>query len=220
MDRKPQLANGDTCGDAPDGLVRLSRIARRLVAATLAYNLIEGVVALWAGSRAESSALVAFGFDSGIECAAALVLLWRLRTGHPSHDDHSEQREVRAHRLVGATFLLLAVYVLVEASSKLAARDAAGESVLGIILAGLSLLIMPGLALIKLSVAKSMGSGALRAEALETIACAYLSATLLIGLAANATFGWWWADPLAALLMVPWLLKEGREGLSGGCCGD
>lgn len=197
---------------------KLSRVAAWLVAATLVYNVVEGIVAVWWGSNAGSSALVAFGLDSGIESLAAAVLLWRLKAGHAEDTELGERREAVAVRLVGITFLLLAAYIVGEAGWTLFSRSTAEESPAGIVLAVLSLLIMPCLAWAKLGVAKRLKSRALRAEALETIACSYLSVTLLLGLGANAAFGWWWADPVAALLMVPWLMKEGLEGISTHGC--
>jgi divalent metal cation (Fe/Co/Zn/Cd) transporter len=186
-------------------------IALSLVAATLAYNVIEAIVALWAGSEANSIALVGFGLDSIIECVAAGALLWRLSVGE--HAEHGVQT------IVGATFLLLAVYVTVQAGWTLWQRAAPSESLVGILLAAASLVIMPVLSWGKLRAAREIGSAALRAEAKETLACSYLSLALLLGLVANGAAEWWWADPLAALLMVPWLVKEGLEGLRGetGC---
>jgi divalent metal cation (Fe/Co/Zn/Cd) transporter len=192
-----------------------------LVAATMAYNVVEGMIALWAGVQASSIALVGFGLDSYIECAAAAVLLWRLTLeARKAHPDALERSEQRVHRFVGATFMALALYVLVQASWTLWSRQGAEESVIGIILAVASLVIMPLVSWGKLHAAKAIHSAALRAEAKETLACAYLSFTLLLGLVANAWAGWWWADPLAALLMVPWLVKEGMEGLRGEQCCD
>jgi divalent metal cation (Fe/Co/Zn/Cd) transporter len=193
-----------------------ARIGLWLVAATMAYNVVEGAIALWAGIRASSIALVGFGLDSYIECAAATALFWRLALearGAPS--ESIEKSEQRVHRFVGATFVALALYVLGQAGWTLLTRDAPGESFVGIILAVASLVIMPLVSWGKLHAAKAINSAALRAEAKETLACSYLSFTLLLGLVANATAGWWWADPLAALLMVPWLVKEGIEGLRG-----
>ena len=125
------------------------------------------------------------------------------------------------HVFVGVTFILLALYVTAQAGWVLWTQDAPEESAIGIALAATSLVIMPLVAWGKLRTARELGSAALRAEAKETLACSYLSFTLLLGLVANATAGWWWADPLAALLMVPWLVKEGRDALSAEeCCGD
>jgi len=192
------------------------RLALWLVVGTMAYNAAEAVLALWAGIRAHSIALVGFGADSMIELAAAAVLLWRLRVEARGADDETVERtERRVHLFVGVTFLLLSVYVLWQSALTLLAREAPSESILGIVLAAASLAIMPLVSWGKLRAARELGSRALRAEALETLACSYLSFTLLLGLVLNATAGWWWADPLAALLMVPWLVHEGVEGLRG-----
>jgi divalent metal cation (Fe/Co/Zn/Cd) transporter len=199
-----------------------TRIGLWLVAATMVYNLLEAGIALWAGVRADSIALVGFGLDSVIELSAAAVLLWRLTIEARGADRQTVERtEHRVHVFVGVTFILLALYVTGQAGWTLWTQDAPDESVIGIALAATSLVIMPLVAWGKLRAAREIGSAALRAEAKETLACSYLSFTLLLGLVANATAGWWWADPLAALLMVPWLVKEGREGLSGEeCCDD
>ena len=198
-----------------------ARIGLWLVAATMAYNVAEGVIALWAGVRAGSIALVGFGLDSYIECAAAAALLWRLTLeARDAHPEAIEQSEQRVHRFVGATFVALALYVLGQAGWTLVTGNAPEESLVGIILAAASLVIMPLVAWGKLHAAQAMHSAALRSEAKETLTCSYLSLTLLLGLVANAAAGWWWADPLAALLMVPWLVKEGMEGLRGEQCCD
>jgi divalent metal cation (Fe/Co/Zn/Cd) transporter len=198
-----------------------ARIGLWLVAATMAYNVAEGAIALWAGVHAGSIALLGFGLDSYIECAAAAALLWRLTLeARGAHSDAVERSEQRVHRFVGATFIALALYVLGQAGWTLVTRNAPEESVVGIILAAASLVIMPLVAWGKLHAAQAIYSAALRSEAKETLACSYLSLTLLLGLVANAAAGWWWADPLAALLMVPWLIKEGVEGLRGEACCD
>lgn len=193
------------------------RKASWLVGATLAYNAVEAAVALWAGERADSIALVGFGLDSVIECAAAGVLLWRLgmetRGSSPGILERSERR---AHRFVGGTFLALTVYVLTQAGWTLWRRQAPEESWIGIALAVASLVVMPLISWGKFRAASELGSSALRAEAKETLACSYLSFTLLVGLVANATAGWWWADPVAASMMAPWLVREGVEGIRAG----
>jgi divalent metal cation (Fe/Co/Zn/Cd) transporter len=197
------------------------RIALWLVCSTLAYNVAEAAIALWFGAEADSVALVGFGLDSLIETAAAAVLLWRLWLEFRGADpDHIRRTEHRVHRFVGATFIALAVYVTLQSTWNLWSRAAPSETPVGIALAAVSLVIMPLVSLGKLRAAREIGSAALRAEAKETLACSYLSFTLLVGLGANALFGWWWADPTAALLMVPWLIREGREGLAGDeeCC--
>ena len=197
-------------------MTRLARWGLWLVAGTLAYNVVEAVVALWAGSEAGSIALFGFGLDSVIEVVAASALLWRLsveaRGGDP---ERIEKAEGKVRRLIGLTFLVLAAYVTVQAVYTLTTQSRPEESLVGIALAAASLIIMPLLAWGKLRVARGLGSEALRAEAKETLACAYLSFTLLLGLLLNATLGWWWADPAVALLMVPWLVREGLEGWRG-----
>lgn len=196
------------------------RIALWLVGVTMVYNLAEGGLALWAGVRAGSIALVGFGFDSYLELAAAGALLWRLRVeARGAGAEAIERTERRVHRVVGATFVALALYVSLQAAWVLWRQRPPEESALGIALAVASLAVMPLVAWGKLRAARELGSRALAAEAKETLACSYLSLALLLGLAANATLGWWWADPAAALLMVPWLVKEGMEGLRGDACG-
>jgi len=196
-----------------------TRIGIRLVAITLAYNVLEAGIALWFGAGAESIALLGFGFDSAIECAAAGMLLWRLALEARGADaERIERAERRVHRFIGATFLALATYVTVQASLTLWRAQAPEESIPGIILAAASLVIMPLVAWGKLRAAREIPSAALRAEAKETLACSYLSFTLLLGLTANAVAGWWWADPVAALTMVPWLVREGLEGIRGEDC--
>ncbi len=195
------------------------RIALCLVAGTLAYNVVEAVIALGSGVAADSVALIGFGFDSSIETAAAGVLLWRLGLEARGADPETlERTEQRVHRFVGWTFLVLAAYVTVQSAWTLWSRDAPEESTVGIVLAAVSLVVMPLVSVGKLRAAREIGSAALRAEAKETLACSYLSLTLLVGLVANAMAGWWWADPAAALLMVPWVVREGVEGVRGDSC--
>jgi divalent metal cation (Fe/Co/Zn/Cd) transporter len=196
--------------------VTVDRWIRRslwLVSCTIVYNALEALVALWAGVGAGSIALVGFGLDSVIELAAGTVVLWRILIEVRGTDSQRVKRaESRVRRFVGATFLALAAYVLSQSAWGLWTGDAPEESVVGLVLAVASLIVMPLIAWGKLRAAEAIGSGALRAEAKETLACSYLSFCLLFGLAANAALGWWWADPLAALLMVPWLIREGLEG--------
>lgn len=200
---------------------RWFRIALWLVVITMAYNVMEAVIALWIGVESDSIALVGFGLDSVIETIAAGLLLWRLGVEAGGADRETVERtEHRVHQFVGVTFVLLAVYVTVQAASTLWKLEPPRESVIGIALAVASLVVMPLVSWGKLRAAREIGSAALRAEAKETLACSYLSFTLLLGLTANALAGWWWADPVAALVMVPWLVKEGREGLRGEACRD
>lgn len=196
------------------------RVARRwvrmgwwLVAGTLTYNVVEAGIALWAGERADSVALLGFGIDSVIEIAAAAVVLWRMTVELRTADGERVVRaETRVRRFVAVTFFGLAAYVMIESGWMLVAAERPAASVPGIILAGASLVVMPLIALGKFGAAAAIGSRALRAEAKETLACSYLSVCLLVGLGANAAAGWWWADPVAAMLMVPWLVREGVEG--------
>ncbi|MBS1261614.1 MAG: hypothetical protein MAG453_00943 [Calditrichaeota bacterium] len=184
-----------------------------LVVGTMAYNLVESVIAIWSGLVADSIALVGFGLDSIIELAAASVLLWRLRVeARGAGAERIERTERNVHRFVGITFFLLAAYVVWQAVWTLSRADAPSESAVGIVLAVASLIVMPLVAWGKLRAARAIDSPALRAEAKETLACTYLSFALLLGLVLNAALAWWWADPVAALLMVPWLVKEGFEG--------
>lgn len=193
---------------------RWLRIGLGLVIATMLYNIFEAVIALWAGSRAASIALIEFGLNSLIELSAGGILLWRLRLElRGVAAERVARADRRVHQFVGASFFALAVYVLGQASWILWRQAAPDESPIGIILACLSLTIMPLVSFGKLRAAAVVGSQALRAEAKETLACSYLSLTLLLGLGANVALDWWWADPVAALGMLPWLIKEGREGL-------
>jgi divalent metal cation (Fe/Co/Zn/Cd) transporter len=198
---------------------RWNRIALWLVGATMAYNAVEAGIALWAGEAAGSISLLGFGLDSLIEVAAAAALFWRLSREWAGSDPEAVERaEALVQRVVGATFVLLALYVVGQAGWTLFGQVAPRESVAGIALAVASLAVMPLVSWGKLRAAARLGSAALRAEARETLACSYLSGVLLLGLGANAAWGWWWADPAAALLMVPWLVREGWEGLRGESC--
>lgn len=185
---------------------------RRLEYLTIGWNSLEAVIAIGAGAVAGSIALVGFGFDSVIEVSSGAILLWRLLG--------DEQREKIALRLVGISFLALAAYVTFDAVKSLWLRDAPGESYIGIALAALSLVVMPILARAKRKVAANLNSRALAADSRQTDICAYLSAILLAGLGLNALFGWWWADPVAALIMTPIIVKEGIEALRGETCCD
>ncbi len=192
------------------------RRARALLLATSAYNAVEAGVAVAAGLAAGSVALMGFGLDSAIEIAASLAAWRRVSIELQDRDAEAlERTERRVGRFVGASFVALSLYVLVESVLSLTGAAEPRTSWVGIGLAVASLLIMPGLALAKTRVAARLGSHALRSEAKETLACAWLSLTLLLGLALNAAFGWAWADPVAALAMIPWLLSEAREAWEG-----
>ncbi len=182
----------------------------------VSYNIGEGILALAFGIAAASLSLEAFGLDSIIEVTAGVILIWRLNVERRGGDDEQvELVEHRAEKFVGITLLALAAYIVFQAAYTLFTRQAPDASVAGIILAFASLIIMPLIARWKLRLAERLESRALRADAFETIACAYLSFTLLLGLAANYFFGWWWADPLAALVMVYFIVREAREALGG-----
>jgi len=191
------------------------RKGRLLEYLTLGWNLVEGVVAIGSGAMAGSTALVGFGIDSLIESTSGAVLLWRL-----FGVDGGEDRERIALRLVGVSFLLLAVWVGWEGATDLLKKEPPEASLVGIILASLSLLIMPLLARAKRKVAAGLGSRALEADSRQTDLCAYLSALLLLGLGLNALFGWWWADPVSALAMVPIIGNEAFRALKGEECTD
>jgi cation diffusion facilitator family transporter len=187
---------------------------------TVGWNLLEGVIALTAGLMAGSVALVGFGIDSFIETTSGVVVGWRLReeqAGHPS--DHIERIEKKSARIAGGLLLALAAYLLFDAAGRLLGYgEQPRESAVGLALAALSLMVMPLLGRAKLRTARALGSGALRADAYETITCAWLSLTTLLGLMLNSLFGWWWADPLAALVLVPLIVREGLEGWRGKHC--
>jgi divalent metal cation (Fe/Co/Zn/Cd) transporter len=189
----------------------------RLEYLTIGYNSLEGVIALVAGFLAGSIALVGFGFDSAIEVSSGIVLLWRL--GQDTDPARRRVVERRALRLVGLSFLALAAYVLYESVESLIRRQAPDESLPGILLATASLIVMPLLARAKRRVARAIESGALSADARQTELCFYLSAILLGGLLLNSLLGWWWADPAAALAMVPLIAHEGIDAFKGEGCG-
>jgi cation diffusion facilitator family transporter len=191
---------------------RLLATARRLAVFTVAYNLAEGAVAITAAVASGSGALLSFGLDSGIESLSAAVLLWRL--GAELRDPERAERVERvAERAIGITFFVLAAYVAVDAVAALADRDEPDASPIGLALTGLSLVVMPLLARRKHRVGDALDSGAVRADAAQTMACVWLSGVVLLGLALNAALEWWWADPIAALAVVLLLLDEGREAL-------
>jgi divalent metal cation (Fe/Co/Zn/Cd) transporter len=191
------------------------RHGRKLEYFTIGWNIMEAGVAIGAGWFAGSIALVGFGVDSLIESLSGSVLLWRLFS--PVHD---ESREKVAIKLVGVSFLILAAYVAFEAVKSLIVHETPEASFVGIALSVLSLIAMPILARAKRRSAASLESRAMKADSRQTDLCAYLSAILLGGLGLNAFLGWWWADPIAALIMVPIIAREGFEGLSGEVCDD
>lgn len=182
---------------------------------TIGWNLLEALLSLIAGAFSGSISLVGFGIDSLIETSSGAVLLWRLRVG-----EQGERRERAALHLVGASFWALAAYVTFDAAKTLMTGAAPETSYLGIAVAMLSLVVMPLLARAKRRVANRIDSAALVADSRQTDLCAWLSGILLGGLALNAVLGWWWADPVAALLMVPIIGREGFNALRGRRCYD
>lgn len=197
---------------APDRAALVQR-GLRLNYLTLGYNVLEAGAALAAGLAAGSVSLVGFGIDSVVEVTASVAAQWRLRVDvDVARRAHAERR---TQQLVGASFLALAAWVAYEAAETLWTREAPARSVAGVIILALSLVVMPLLARAKQRVAHALDSGALRAEATQTAICAYLSAIALAGVALNTIFGWWWADPVAALAMTSIIAKEGLEGLRG-----
>src|SRR5438128_8938817 len=196
----------------------VARHGRRLQYLTIAWNSAECLISIGAGLAAGSIALVGFGFDSAIEVTSSLAALWRL--ARDSDEAARERADHRALRVIGVCFLLLAVYVAYEAIAALVARQAPDPSTVGIIVAALSLIVMPTLVHFKRRVASQLASSALEAEARQTRVCAYLSAILVAGLGLNAAMGWWWADPVAALVMMPLIAWEGIEAVRGRTCCD
>lgn len=192
------------------------RRGKRLEYFTIGYNCLEGIIAIVSGLMSGSIALVGFGIDSAIEVTSGGALLWRL--GADVDEKRRERAEFVSLRIVGVCFLTLAAYVAWDSIATLIAREAPERSIPGIVLAAASLVVMPLLARAKRRVASEIASTAMRADAKQTELCTYLSAILLAGLALNASFGWWWTDPLAALAMVPIIAKEGVGALRGEKC--
>lgn len=194
----------------------VTRRGRRLEYFTIAWNLLEGLVAVIAGVLAGSISLVGFGIDSFIEVTSAAALLWRMSV---DTDEHNRERNERlALRIVGLCFIALAVYIAVDSVKMLMSRETPEHSAFGIAIATASLIVMPLLSRAKRLVAAELGSAAMKADSRQTDFCTYLSAILLLGLSANWLLRWWWADPIAALVMVPIIMREGIEGLRGEKC--
>jgi len=188
------------------------RRGRMLAYFTIIWNSLEGIIAIGAGVFAGSIALVGFGVDSVIEVSSGAIILWRLAA--------DEERERLALKLVGISFLALAAYVMLHAVKSLIYQEPPNPSYVGIAIAALSLVAMPLIAREKRKVANRLNSAAMIADSRQTDLCAYLSAILLGGLILNAIFGWWWADPIAALIMVPIIAREGAKALRGETCCD
>jgi divalent metal cation (Fe/Co/Zn/Cd) transporter len=195
----------------------LVRRGEKLEYFTIAYNSAEGLVSIVAGAIAGSVSLIGFGLDSAIEVASGAALLWRLC--HDFNPSRRERVERKTLRMVGGCFLALALYVLYESASILIGHAIPERSIPGIVVAAVSVVVMPLLARAKRRVAAGIGSGAMQADSRQTDFCTYLSAILLGGLLLNAILGWWWADPVAGLVMVPIIAKEGVESWKGESCG-
>ncbi|MFZ3468307.1 cation transporter [Streptomyces sp. 4.24] len=203
-------------GPSPARRDALTRRIRLLVAATITYNVIEAIVAITAGTLASSTALIGFGLDSVIEVSSATAVAWQF-----SARDHAvrQAREQRTLRIIAVSFFALAAYVTVDAIRALAGTGEAERSVPGIVIAALSLAVMPFLSAAQRRAGRELGSASAVADSKQTLLCTYLSAVLLVGLVLNATLGWSWADPIAALVIAAIAVKEGRDAWQGkGCC--
>lgn len=203
-------------GPSPARREALTRRIRLLVGATITYNVIEAIVAITAGSIASSTALIGFGLDSVIEVASAAAVAWQF-----SAREHSvrEAREKTTLRIIALSFFALAAYVGVDAIRALTGTGEAEGSVPGIVIAALSLAVMPFLSAAQRKAGREIGSASAVADSQQTLLCTYLSAVLLLGLVLNATLGWHWADPIAGLVIAAMAVKEGREAWLGrGCC--
>ncbi|WP_410606593.1 cation transporter [Amycolatopsis sp. lyj-109] len=190
----------------------LSRRVRLLVTATIAYNVIEAIIAISAGSVASSTALIGFGLDSVIEVASAAAVAWQFSGKDP------EARERTALKVIAVSFFALALYVTVESVRSLLGTESAGHSTAGIVLAAVSLLVMPFLSHAQRRAGRELGSASAVADSKQTLLCTYLSGVLLAGLLLKSLFGWYWADPIVALVIAAVAVKEGREAWRGEHC--
>jgi cation diffusion facilitator family transporter len=195
----------------------IAQRGKRLEYFTIGWNTLEGVVSVIAGAFAGSISLIGFGLDSFIEVASGTALLWRMSVD--ADESRRERNEKLTLRIVGVCFLALATYIAFESIRDLVAKNAPEHSVVGIIIAIVSLIVMPLLSRAKRRVGRQLGSAAMHADAKQTEFCTYLSAILLFGLLLNIALGWWWADPVSGLVMVPIIAKEGVEGIRcEHCC--
>jgi divalent metal cation (Fe/Co/Zn/Cd) transporter len=210
--REPLVTTVQLSPITPTRETTLRRRVRLIVTATITYNVIEGIVAITAGSVAGSAALVGFGLDSTVEVLSAAAVAWQF-----AGTDH-RAREQTALRIVAVSFFALAAYVTFDAVRTLLGAAEADHSAIGITLAALSLAIMPGLSWFERRTGRELGSASVVANSKQTLLCTYLSAVLLVGLVANSVLGWSWADPIAALVIAAVAVKEGREALHGDVC--
>jgi divalent metal cation (Fe/Co/Zn/Cd) transporter len=198
---------------AAERTVLLRRRVRLVVAATITYNVVEAVVALWAGAAASSSALIGFGLDSVVEVLSAAAIAWQFAGGR----DHADREHV-ALRLVAFSFFGLAAFVSIDAVRSLLGAAEPQHSTVGIALAAASLVLMPGLSWFERRTGRELGSTSVVADSKQTLICAALSGVLLVGLVANSALGWSWADPVAALVIAAVALREGLAALRGDTC--
>ena len=212
MTNPPRLLPIVAAAPPPARQALLRRRIRLLVAATITYNVVEAVVAITAGTIASSTALLGFGLDSVVEVASAAAVAWQFSAADP------HRREKVALRLIAVSFFALAAYVSVESVRALAGGAGAEHSPVGIGLAAVSLLVMPALSYAQRRAGREFGSASAVADSRQTLLCTYLSGVLLVGLVVNAALGWWWADPLAALVIAAVAVKEGREAWRGDAC--
>nr|WP_127554015.1 cation transporter [Actinoplanes sp. OR16] len=199
---------------SPHRRAQLNRRSLHLAYATAGYNLVEGIVAIAAGTAASSAALLGFGLDSFVEVSSALVVIWQFRSRIP------EARERLALRLIAVSFFALAAWVTVDAARSLLGAEQADTSVVGIVIAATSVVVMPLLVWAKRRTGRELGSATVVADSMQTMLCTYLSAIVLVGLLLNATLGWWWADPAAALVIAAVAVREGVEAWRGEQCDD
>lgn len=195
-----------------DRRAALSRRVRLLVAATISYNIIEAIVAISAGAVASSTALIGFGLDSVIEVASAAAVAWQFSGKDP------EARERTALKIIAVSFFALAAYITVESARSLLSANAAEHSTVGIVLAAVSLLVMPVLSYAQRRAGRELGSASAVADSKQTLLCTYLSGVLLVGLLLNSVLGWSWADPIVALVIAAVAVREGREAWRGEHC--
>jgi len=190
---------------------KLYKRALNLSYFTIIYNIVEGILSIFAGLMAGSTSLLGFGLDSVVESFSATVLVWRFRKGRGRPDDEVEKLEKKALKYIGFTFLILGFYVLYESTSKIYTGEISNPSLLGILIAIASIVVMPILFYMKYKTGKSLNSKSLIADSKQTLACMYLSIALLIGLLLNYIYGIWQADPIVGILIAIYLIKEGYE---------
>jgi divalent metal cation (Fe/Co/Zn/Cd) transporter len=206
------LTSITAAGPDPARRAQLARRIRVLVAATIGYNVAEAVIAVAAGAAAGSTALIGFGLDSVVEVSSAAAVAWQFAARDP------ERRERAALRIIAISFFALAAYVTAESVHALVTGAGAGHSTTGLVLAAVSLAVMPVLSWAQRRAGRELGSRTAVADSRQTLLCTYLSAVLLLGLALNSLFGWSWADPIAALVIAAVAVKEGRDAWRGDTC--